>query len=199
MLEETPAALEETPAAITSLQYIRMMESIKHSIITEAMSGYTYLEHWGVEFAAENLAKRVTSLQVITIEYMSARKPDPHMKVVDFIEANADALLPAPYMFTKEELDTHFPQLWEVSRFSFDKAEGRDFSNYLDEGSKIRLIPLWLQPFLNPNLTVYSIDGEPSSLKDADKDHRGGYMAFGFHLTQDNTGSVSHGFYITQD
>ena len=26
-----------------------------------------------------------------------------------------------------------------------------------------------------------------------------GYMAFGFHLTQDNTGSVSHGFYITQD
>ncbi|MEG2503083.1 MAG: hypothetical protein RSB44_00175, partial [Carnobacterium sp.] len=48
-----------------------------------------------------------------------------------------------------------------------------------DDKSDLRLIPIWLAPFINQDVQVTSISGNTTILKDADRDHRGGYIAFG--------------------
>lgn len=44
----------------------------------------------------------------------------------------------------------------------------------------IRLIPIWLVPFLQQKIDAYCIDGESvNSVSKMDKDHRGGCVAYG--------------------
>lgn len=47
---------------------------------------------------------------------------------------------------------------------------------------KLLLIPLWLINFLDPNMEVTSIMNNKSTLKDCDKDTRGGCLAFGIFI-----------------
>jgi len=51
---------------------------------------------------------------------------------------------------------------------------------------KLILIPLWLANFMDQTEKVISILGDVSTLADCDKDVRGGCLAFGFHLGDDN-------------
>ena len=48
----------------------------------------------------------------------------------------------------------------------------------------LMLVPLWLHPFIEQSLFVYSISyldsTEPKTLADIDLDHRSGYTAYGF-------------------
>ena len=50
----------------------------------------------------------------------------------------------------------------------------------LSEDNPMRLIPLWLHPYLAENVKLVCIDGSETVSKYAmDNDHRGGYMAHG--------------------
>jgi hypothetical protein len=47
---------------------------------------------------------------------------------------------------------------------------------------KLLLIPLWLINFLDPNMEVTSVMNTKSTLKECDKDTRGGCLAFGIFI-----------------
>ncbi|MFS7206678.1 hypothetical protein AB6831_04125 [Carnobacterium divergens] len=48
-----------------------------------------------------------------------------------------------------------------------------------DDESNLRLIPIWLAPFIVQTTKVTSISGNIKTLKKADRDHRGGFLAYG--------------------
>ena len=61
-----------------------------------------------------------------------------------------------------------------------DELEELGFGNWSTE-DPLWLIPLWIVPFLDPNMEVVAINGEKCKLSDADNDTRGGRLAYGFY------------------
>ncbi|ANN86433.1 hypothetical protein KNT56_gp167 [Escherichia phage phT4A] len=66
----------------------------------------------------------------------------------------------------------------DPNEFSLDELEELNFSRW-DEHSGLRLIPLWLLPYIDPEAKVLCIDGNEVLFKDADNDHRFGMLAYG--------------------
>lgn len=48
-----------------------------------------------------------------------------------------------------------------------------------DEESKLMLVPVWLLPFLDPDVLLTSISGDTASPVDVDNDQRFGCLAYG--------------------
>ncbi|UQJ95089.1 hypothetical protein IANJMKHF_00183 [Klebsiella phage CPRSA] len=68
--------------------------------------------------------------------------------------------------------------LYDPNELSLDELEELNFSRW-DEHSGLRLIPLWLLPYIDPEAKVLCIDGNEVLFKDADNDHRFGMLAYG--------------------
>jgi hypothetical protein len=61
----------------------------------------------------------------------------------------------------------------------YDNGLGLDFGKW-NEDNPIRLIPLWLLPFLASEFDCQDIIGKKhSKLPEIDNDHRFGYLAYG--------------------
>ena len=75
-------------------------------------------------------------------------------------------------------LEAHGPV--NIAELTLDQMTELGFGIWSDE-NPMRLIPLWLYPFLPDELEVTSISGTKSVLKklDMDTDIRGGCLAFG--------------------
>jgi hypothetical protein len=67
----------------------------------------------------------------------------------------------------------------DVTGFSLAQCEELGFGKW-EEGSNLRLIPLWLFPFLSDQVEYTAIDGDKIKGRDQmDNDHRFGCLAFG--------------------
>lgn len=61
---------------------------------------------------------------------------------------------------------------------TLDEMKELGFNRWSSD-NPIMLIPLWLMPFIDPEIEVTDIEGEKSVFKDADNDNRFGCLAFG--------------------
>lgn len=69
----------------------------------------------------------------------------------------------------------------DISKLTSKELDEIGFGKW-SENSPLRLIPLFLLPYLPDQIDVGSIDGEEPCLinkKDMDDDNRGGYLAYG--------------------
>lgn len=66
----------------------------------------------------------------------------------------------------------------DIQELSIAEMEELGFGLWND-ASQLRLIPLWMAPYLNQNTDVLSIRGESCKLSEADNDNRFGCIAYG--------------------
>lgn len=67
----------------------------------------------------------------------------------------------------------------DVSGFTKNQFDELGFGTW-DEETGLRLIPLWLFPFISNDVEYTAIDGDKIKGRDQmDNDHRGGFLAFG--------------------
>lgn len=104
---------------------------------------------------------------------------------------------------SRKELETHFAETFEYDFSSVYCKDTRlriiqntpklaSLEDLTEEEYKalgmtkishdVRLIPLWLTPFLAPSMEVVSFSGKTSTVKDCDKDNRNGYTAYGIKV-----------------
>lgn len=66
----------------------------------------------------------------------------------------------------------------DPNELTLDEMKELGFNRW-ESDNPIMLIPLWLMPFITPELEVTDIIGEKSVFKDADNDNRFGCLAYG--------------------
>lgn len=159
-----------------ALEYIRLANTARDAILASATSGYHYGEEkWPAEFRVKNLNSETFKMQALISNrdgYVGSELRKGRWWRDDELQGyiNVYNLLPAPVKLGSKQLTVLFRPYTIPENYG---SMG---------GKKIYLIPLWLKPFLIPSLTVFSISGDSSTLAEADADHRGGYMAYGFAL-----------------
>lgn len=72
-----------------------------------------------------------------------------------------------------------------ISELSKSEMDDLGFGHWSEE-SEMRLIPLWLYPFLPPNLQAESICGTYTKVSEMSTDHRFGFLAYGIMPRNNN-------------
>lgn len=67
-----------------------------------------------------------------------------------------------------------------LSELYEDELECLGFSNW-SEDNPVKLIPIWLYPYIDKNNNYISINGDNISGKDLDNDHRMGSLSYGVY------------------
>ena len=67
-----------------------------------------------------------------------------------------------------------------LSELYEDELEYLGFSNW-SEDNPVKLIPIWLYPYIDKNNNYISINGNNISGKDLDNDHRMGSLSYGVY------------------
>jgi hypothetical protein len=171
--------------------YKTVLNHIQRVLLTESAQHYQYKEGWSDEFCRDHLRDRVLWLQA----YISLSNSTDESDAANLAEMNAgryfrsgelenfvkpERLLPLPPSFLGDQLFAKKQELFDLG-----------FGNW--DGGLV-LIPLWLLPFLNPNEKVRSITGDYTTIGEADNDHRGGFIAYGFlTLLHDNSEEMNDG------
>jgi hypothetical protein len=75
-------------------------------------------------------------------------------------------------------------KLSELLELSKEELYAEGFGNWDD---LMILIPIWLINFIDGDETVFSIMGKEIKFSEADNDHRGGMLAYGFYPVLENS------------
>lgn len=122
---------------------------VKSNLAVAAASAITYKNNWSSDFVAKNLADTRDMLKAY---------------------------------FTPETISTQ--RLTSATKFELIEAGFQQFGEPDTDGEVLMLIPLYLHFVLPDDLPVYPLstttgNKTPTSLSRADKDHRGGMLAYG--------------------
>lgn len=135
--------------------FYEILQTCQRGMLNAFAEGYHY-SNWPDSFIRDNNREAVEKLQKYIHSYF--KKFDPN---------SMNELLPLPNVFP------------EILAGGGERLRALGFAQW---DATLWLIPLWMKPFLDPTAEVIAIDGARSTLADVDTNHRGGMLAYGFHV-----------------